>query len=123
MAGTRAVIRPTIRVAEEYGEALDDLAVGLREAGFDADVRTDAEEKFLDPQLTDLALQLLGALQDHVVDAAAGALLTWAVGLRGKRQDPEPPPGAPGPPRKARILGPNGEILREVDLEEHEGDS
>ena len=122
MANTRAVVRPTIRIAEEYGEALEDLAAELRSAGFDAEIRTDAEAKFLDPHLTDLALQLFGALQDHAIDAAVGALLAWIGGLRRKGKRRELPAGT-GTPRKARVLGPNGEVLREVDLENTTGES
>jgi hypothetical protein len=123
MAETLAVIRPTMRVADNYGETLSDLAAELRSAELDAEVRIDPEEKFFDPLLTDLAVQLFGAIQDHAVEAAVAALFGWIGGLRRKRKDPGLPTGRPDLPRKAQILGPNGEILREVDLIETDGDA
>lgn len=51
---------------------------------------------------------------EALVDAVAAAILVWgAEWLRKKRAT-----GADGPPIKAQIYGPDGEILREVEVPE-----
>jgi hypothetical protein len=116
MADTRALIKPSILGARLYGDALDELAAELETAGLDAEVRQGAEDKFLDPDVVDFVVQLIGALKDEAVGATATAIVSWfaRVGRKkiGKRGD------GGSAKRIVQILGPNGQILREVEVDD-----
>ena len=109
----RVVIRPTV---VEYGvnrDAYDELIAELQSQGVDARIDQPPEERS-------------GSLQHSALDVAIYlfenadniAMITGAVALAMKKLRKKPRAGARAP-RRAAIFGPNGEVLKQIDLDEH----
>jgi hypothetical protein len=92
-----------------FVEQYDGLRAELERAGHDVVVRRRPEQKSLEQITQDVALHVAGNIDAYVEGAIIGAVVKW---LRGKaRIGPRR-----GRARVARLYGPDGQVLREVEL-------
>ena len=120
--GAIRVLSAQFHDSEVTQEALEELRDQLQSAGLDATVGAPEEprrvrlRKSLEPgPAVDVLLLVLEDVREGLVGAAVVAVLAWAKGRRPFRR-------RNGAKPVAVIWGPNGEVLREVELPAREDD-
>jgi hypothetical protein len=92
-----------------FAEQYDGLQAELERIGHDVVVRRGPGQKSLEQIAQDVALHIAGNVDAYVEGAVIGVIVKW---LRGKaRVGPRC-----GRAHVARLYGPDGEVLREVEL-------
>jgi hypothetical protein len=109
------VVRPTTLDHGLYRASYDELLEDLQRRGFDAYLDRPPEQRDAGLSLAaaDVMVTVAEHLGDHAIDVILGAVVMYLGGkVRSKRRAK----------RHAAIFGPDGELLREVELPDQERD-
>ena len=103
------VITPAPMELGLHEAAYDELVQALADEGLEARIEPPIERRGGVPQeFVDVTVQVLDHVSDHVIELVIGYLLAkLRMPRRGARK---------GVPRQGVILGPDGEVLRRVEI-------
>jgi hypothetical protein len=112
----RIVIQPAAMELGLNGDAYDGLVSDLEEGGFDTALRRRTEERFQLPEVPQefviASLWLGGHVASQALDAIVHMVLSRTWRSRRKLRGQRPP--------VVLIYGPNGEVLRKVEVPERD---